>query len=118
MILEDLYLGFDWDTNYRAVKLSGGVALTASRANDLKIWGILANTQTVKTARFANETTHKLGNELDVHVDWELTSQVAVNLGIGFLFGSKVLEDSLGGPGANNASRQTLLVTLGTDLKF
>jgi hypothetical protein len=95
LILEDMYLGFDWDSNYRAIKLSGGVALNAGTKNNLKI-----------------------GNEVDLKIAWEMSKQVVIDLGVGFLFGSKVLEDSMGGPNAPDAERQTILFTLGTDLKF
>lgn len=118
MILEDMYLGFDWDTNYRAIKLSGGVSLNATGKNDLRIATILGLAQTARTVRFPNENTHKLGNELDVTVAWEMNRQVVIDLGIGFLFGSKVLRDSLGGPGAPDAEVHTLLFTVGTDVKF
>jgi hypothetical protein len=85
---------------------------------DLKLSMIAAIAHTAKGVRFANETTRKLGNEVDLRVDWSLTRQFMVNLGIGFLFGSKVLEDSMGGPGASDASRRSLLVSFGTDLRF
>jgi hypothetical protein len=118
LILEDMYLGFDWDTNYRAIKVSSGVALNTRRKNDLKVSAILGITQSAKTVRFPNENTHKLGNEVDAKVEWDLTKQVAINAGAGFLFGSKVLEDSMGGPNAPHAHRQSILFTIGTDLKF
>jgi len=34
------------------------------------------------------ETTHKLGNEADVKADWDLTPQLTISAGIGYLFGS------------------------------
>ena len=55
---------------------------------------------------------------LDLRADWAMTPQFLISLGVGFLFGSEVLEDSMGGPGAPDAEPQTLLFTLGTDLKF
>lgn len=118
MILEDMYLGLDWDTNYRAAKITGSVELNARQKNDLKISIILGLTQTSQPVRFVNETTHKLGNEVDLKGEWDLTKQVALHAGAGFLFGSKVLQDSLGGPGTPNAERQTVLFTLGTDVRF
>ena len=66
--------------------------------------------------RFAGGTTHKLGTEVDLTADWELTHQVTINAGIGFLFGSKVMQQSMVPSG--DASRQTILFTLGTDLRF
>jgi len=118
LILEDMYTGFDWDTNYRAIKLSGGVRLHARLKNDLKIRAIVGIAQTVEPVRFGAVTTHKLGNEADLTVDWELTRQVTINFGFGYLFGSKVLLESMGGAGAGDAERQTMLFTLGTDLRF
>jgi hypothetical protein len=118
LILEDMLLGFDWDSNYRAIKVSGGISLTAVNESDLKIWAIVGITHTAKPVRFAFETTRKLGNEVDLRVDWAMTRQLMVTLGVGFLFGSEVLEDSMGGPGAPDAERTTCLFTLGTDLKF
>jgi hypothetical protein len=118
MILEDMYLGFDWDSNYRAIKLSGGIALNAGAKNNLKLMTIVGLTQTARTVRFPSDFTHKLGNEVDVKVAWEMTKQVVIDAGVGFLFGSKVLELSLGGPGAPDAERQTILFTLGMNLRF
>jgi hypothetical protein len=118
LILEDMLLGFDWDSNYRAIKVSGGIALTLSNENDLKISAILGITRTAEPARFATETTRKLGNEIDLRIDWEMTRQLAIGLGVGFLFGSEVLEQSMGGPGAPDADNKTVLFTLATDLKF
>jgi hypothetical protein len=79
---------------------------------------IVGLTQTAQTVRFPTDSTHKLGNEVDVKVAWEMTKQVVIDAGVGFLFGSKVLELSLGGPGAPDAERQTILFTLGMDLRF
>jgi hypothetical protein len=118
LILEDMYYGFDWDTNYRAIKISGGVALNAGAKNNLKISTIIGLAHTMKTVRFPGDFTHKLGNEVDLKIAWELTKQVVIDAGVGFLFGSKVLEDSLGGPSAPDAEPQTILFTLGTDLRF
>jgi hypothetical protein len=118
LILEDMYLGFDWDTNYRAIKISGGVAMNAAKKNDLRLMAILGLTQTAQPVRFPGDFTHKLGNEIDVKIAWDLTKQVVVDAAVGFLFGSKVLEDSMGGPGAPHADNKTILFTLGMDLRF
>ena len=116
LILEDMYTGFDWDTNYRAFKLSGGARLHARLKNDLKLRAIVGLAHSVEPVRFAGGPTHKLGTEVDLTADLELTHQVTINAGVGFLFGSKILFESMGGTG--DASRQALLFTLGTDLRF
>jgi hypothetical protein len=122
LILEDMYLGFDWDSNYRAIKIAGGFAMNGGGKGNLKFSAILGICQTAKAVQYTAittpENTHKLGNEADVKVDWEFSKQLTINLGVGYLFGSEVLEDALGGPGAPNAVKQTVLFTLGTDLKF
>jgi hypothetical protein len=118
LILEDMYTGLDWDTNYRAIKLNGGVRLHTRLKNDLKLRAIVGYASSVEPVRFASGTTHKLGTEVDVTADWELTKQVTINFGFGFLFSSKVLLESMGGAGAGDAERQTMLFTLGTYLRF
>ncbi|HVR85416.1 MAG TPA: hypothetical protein VMU54_13960 [Planctomycetota bacterium] len=122
MILEDMYLGFDWDTNYRAIKISGGFALNAGGKGNLRFSGILGLCQTARAVRFVTipvpENTHKLGDEADVRADWDFTRQLSFGAGIAYLWGSRVLEDSMGGQGVGNASLHTLLFTVGTDLKF
>lgn len=122
LILEDMYLGFDWDTNYRAIKVAGGFTTGALGKGALRLSFILGLCQTAKGVQFTSiaspESTHKLGNEVDAKADWELSKQLTLNAGIGYLWGSEVLENSLGGSGAPNAGQKTILFTVGTDLKF
>jgi hypothetical protein len=116
LILEDMYTGFDWDTNYRAFKIGGGARLHTRLKNDLKLRAIVGYATSVEPVRFPSCTTHKLGTEVDLTADWELTRQVTINAGVGFLFGSKILQQSM--EPASDASRQTILFTLGTNLRF
>lgn len=122
LILEDMYLGFDWDTNYRAIKVAGGVATNAGGQGNLRFSAILGLCQTAKAVHFSTiatpENTHKLGNEVDVKADWDVSKQLTLSAGVGYLFGSEVLRDSLGGAGAPGAASRTILFTVGTDLKF
>jgi hypothetical protein len=122
MIIEDMYLGFDWDTNYRAFKFAGGFSLNAGGKANLRISAIVGLCQTARSVQFTAipnpENTRKLGNEGDLRVDWDFTKQLTLSAGVAYLWGSKVLEDSMGGPDAPNASQHTLLFTVGTDVKF
>ncbi|HZE97072.1 MAG TPA: hypothetical protein VE981_08590 [Planctomycetota bacterium] len=122
LILEDMYLGFDWDTNYRAIKIAGGLSANVGGKANLRLSAMIGLCQTARNVQFAAlpvpESTRKLGNEVDVKAEWDLTKQLTLNAGIGFLFGSEVLENSMGGKGAPDASQQALLFTLGTDLRF
>lgn len=122
LIIEDMYLGFDWDTNYRAIKIAGGFALNAAGARNLRLSAIVGICQTAEAVRFGAipvpDNTHQLGNEADLRADWDFTNQLSINAGIAYLWASKVLENSMGGPDAPRASKNTLLFTIGTDLRF
>jgi len=78
--------------------------------------------QTARSVQFkaipGPENTRKLGNEADVRADWDFTKQLTLTAGVAYLWASKVLEDSMGGPGGPSATEHTVLFTLGTDLKF
>ena len=122
MILEDMYLGLDWDSNYRAIKVMGGLAINAAGKDNLRLSAILGFCRTARGVQFSAiavpETTHKLGNEADLQAAWDMNKQLTLTAGIGFLWGSEVLENSLGGPSASNSSKATILFTIGTDLRF
>jgi len=122
MILEDMYLGFDWDTNYRAIKIAGGFSTNAGGKGNLRFAGIIGLCQTAKAVQFSTipvpENTHKLGNEADITAALDFTKQLTLNAGVGYLWGSRVLEDSMGGQGVGNASLHTILFSIGTDVKF
>lgn len=120
LILEDMFLGYDWDSNYRAIKVSGGLALNAGALNNLKLGVMAGFAQTAHAVQFGGlGTTHRLGTEIDGRAQWEVTRQVSVNFGIGLLYGSKVLQNSMAAfPGGIGAKMETILLTFGTDLRF
>ena len=119
MILEDMYLGFDWDTNYWAFKVNGGFAMSLGTGKEnLRIDGILGITKTAQTVAFATTSTKNLGDELDIHVRWILTKQASLHLGLGFLFSSDVLKDSMQASAGSDAKNHAIEYVLGADLKF
>lgn len=126
MILEDQYFGFDWDSNYVAVKLMGGVSFSVgSGKNNLDLSAILglaraAEDVTWTTGTVAGETSRKLGTEVDVKARWHLNKQASLTLGIAALFGSTILENSMVADGASSSqsAASTFLYTLGIDLRF
>jgi hypothetical protein len=124
MILEDMYLGFDWDTNYMAFKINGGFALSVGAGKEnLRLSLMIGIARTNKDVQFAvanGGTTKKLGNELDLKAEWILTKQASLNFGVGFLFGSEVLENSMDTAGAvaSKSEKNAILYTLGAMLKF
>jgi hypothetical protein len=111
IILEDMYFGVDWDSNYFAVKLSGGIPLQIKTKDDLVLSAILGITK-------ANEdvgTEDGLGTEFDVRARWAVTKQAALQAAVGFLFGSDILEASLP---ASDSDDSAILYTIGADLRF
>ncbi len=128
MIIEDMYLGLDWDANYFAVKLNGGVALSLGAGKEnLRLSAIVGLTRTVKDVAFTPagslttaDNTKKLGDEIDVKAEWVLTKQASLNFGVGFLLASDILNDSMqvGGATAKKADKTGIEYVLGAMLKF
>jgi len=119
MILEDMYFGFDIDTNYMAVKVSGGFAMSVgSGKENLHLDAIIGFAKAIEDWAFAAGNEDALGTELDLKAKWILTKQASIQLGIAFLFGSDILEASMGGAVNNRSENNTIMYTLGAELKF
>lgn len=119
MILEDMYFGFDIDTNYMAIKISGGFAMSlGSGKENLRLDAILGIARALEDWVFGANNEDALGTELDLKAKWILTKQASIQLGVAFLFGSDILEQSMGGAGNNRSEDNTILYTLGAELKF
>jgi hypothetical protein len=119
MILEDPFYGFDWDSNYQAVKVSGGASFTASRENDLDVMFVVGVTRAVNRVSVpTGGTENKLGDEVDVKATWHMTNQLALKVSLAYLWGSTLLEKCMGGIGNPNARDHAFLFVLGWDLSF
>jgi hypothetical protein len=125
MILEDMYTGFDWDSNYWAFKLNGGLALSlGSGKNNLELSAIVGFARTQASVDMAGglltaaTSTKKLGDEVDLKARWLLNKQASINIGVGFLFSSDVLKDSMLANSDNRDKTGSQLYTIGLDLKF
>ncbi|MFN3485024.1 MAG: hypothetical protein ACK44W_06030, partial [Planctomycetota bacterium] len=118
-ILEDMYLGFDWDTNYVAIKVSGGVTLSVAGGKDnLELSAIVGFCRAHEDVQFASGGEDALGNEIDVKARWILNKQAAITALFAYLAGSDVLEESMGGSSNPDSEDNAMLYTLGVDLKF
>jgi hypothetical protein len=119
MIIEDPYFGFDWDSNYQATKISGGISTTVVNENDLDLMAIIGITRAVNRVNVpTGGTENKLGNEVDIRATWHITKQFGLKLSLAYLWGSTLLEKSMGGAGNPNASDSAFLFVLGWDLTF
>jgi hypothetical protein len=119
MILEDPYFGFDWDSNFQATKISGGLSLTTVTENDLDLMFIVGITRAVNSLDVpTGGTENKLGNEVDIKATWHMTKQFALRLNLAYLWGSTLLEKAMGGAGNPHSSDTAFLFVLGWDLTF
>jgi hypothetical protein len=119
IILEDMYFGFDVDSNYFAIKISGGVTLSVGRAKDnLELSLILGITKLNEDVLTTSGGEDKLGNEVDIKARWILTKQASLNGAIGLLLGSDVLEAAMGGSANSDSDDSAMLYTFGMDLIF
>ncbi len=120
MILEDMYFGFDWDSNYFAIKFQGGLSFSlAGGKNNFALEGILGICKTAEDVEFGGTIGSEdgLGNEFDVKARWTLTKQASLQAGVAFLMSSDILEQSMA---ASNSHQDdsAMLYTVGADLRF
>jgi len=119
MILEDPYFGYDWDSNFQAIKVSGGISMTTVVENDLDLMFIVGITRAVNRVNVpTGGAENKLGDEVDLRATWHLTKQFAVRLSLAYLWGSTLLEKAMGGAANPNAGDTAFLFVLGWDLFF
>ena len=123
VILEDMWWGFDWDSNYFAVKIPAGITFSvAGGDNNFALEGILGFARTVEdveglgTAGTSGESA--LGTEFDVKATWALNSQFDLHAAVAFLIGSDVLEGSLQQHGVTNDDDSAALFYLGFGLSM
>lgn len=126
MILEDPYFGFDWDSNYLALKVMAGATLSVAGGKDnldlVLMAGLARAAEPIAftAGKAAGRTEDVLGNEIDLRISWSLNKQASFGLGVAYLFGSDILENSMSAAGAPDARAEdsTLLYTLGLNLRF
>jgi hypothetical protein len=121
MIIEDMYFGFDWDSNYFAFKAWADFPLSVGGGKDnLILSAMLGITRTMEDVEFGGGVSEDgLGNELDVKARWLMNKQVSFWAGIAVLMGSDILEESFpGGSNNDDADDSAQLFAVGTDLRF
>ncbi len=124
LILESMYYGYDWDSNYQAFKVNAGTAFSVAGGKDnLELSLIVGVTQAAEEVGDTAATMEdKLGNEVDVKIRWHLSKQASFSVMAGYLFGSEILENAMespGGPGSNpKAEDNAYLYVMGLNLRF
>ncbi|MBI2930511.1 MAG: hypothetical protein HYY16_02575 [Planctomycetes bacterium] len=124
LILEDEVFGVDWDSNYFAIKVLGGVSFTTGGGipNNLQVSGAFGMARANEDLQLGTPPSGEdaLGNEVDVKVKWLYSKAVNMTAGMAFLFGSDIMEgqtdDAAGNPGAKDDSGW--LFTIGSDVTW
>jgi hypothetical protein len=123
LIIESMYYGFDWDSNYQAFKFNAGTAFSVAGGKDnLEVDLVVGITEAAEEVGTATVNEDKLGNEVDLKVRWHLSKQASLWLAGGWLFGSDILELGMNGgasPGTNpQAEDSAYLYVMGLNLRF
>lgn len=119
LIVEDMYFGLDIDSNYTALKISGGAALSLGTGkNNLEFSAIVGFCKMQEKVSGPDGDEDKLGTEIDVRARWHLSKQASLTAAVAFLTGSDVLEQAMGGSAVEDAEDKASLYTLGLDVKF
>jgi len=115
-----MYLGLDWDSNYFAIKFSGGLAFSVGGGkNNIELSAILGICRTMEDVDFGGGTEEDaLGTEFDARMRWHITKQASLNAAVGFLFGSNIMEEEMGGSANDESDDSCMMYTVGADLRF
>lgn len=118
LILENMYYGYDIDSNYRVIKINAGARFTVSRENDMRVDLLLGFARQNEDSNFGTSTEDALGNEVDVRGVLDLTKQVQLKGSFAILAGSDLVEESLRAGGATDPDDSAWIFSVGTDLRF
>ncbi len=121
LILEDMYFGFDIDTNYTVLKVNGGIAFSvAGGRNNLEVEVWFGSARTSEDIFFGGAvgTEDELGNEIDVKAKLILGKQMTLRAGVAFVTGSDLLEQSMGGSANPDSDDAATLFVVGMDVRF
>jgi hypothetical protein len=114
LIVEDPVFGLNWNTNYQCIKIQGGMSFTqGAMKNNVNVTVALGLCSTVEDVGSSPDDTTKLGTEFDVRVVWWHSKAVAMEINLGVLSGSDVLELATGGPAASGSETSSQLFTIG-----
>ena len=110
LIIESQSHGINLRTNYMAIKISGGLQLSyGGTPNNIDLSATLGIGSLVEDV----SGTSKLGNELDIRGTYHVSGQTDVNVDLGYLFGSEVLELAPG-PKEDSAT----VFSIGVNIKY
>jgi hypothetical protein len=118
LIIENMYYGFDIDSNITVLKFNAGLRTTVRTENDLEIEVWLGLAQQTEATQFGTEEEDAIGNEVDLKLRWVFTKQFMLKLDVGLLFGADLLEESLRQTAPDQADDSAWLWVLGFDVKW
>jgi hypothetical protein len=114
LIIESMYYGFDIDSNLMVYKVNVGTKFATLRENDLQVDVTGGYARQAEPSNLAGGTS-RIGIEIDVKANWELTKQFAIKSAFAILLDSVLVRQSAF---TANAGSMGWLWFMGFDLRF
>ncbi|MBI4244048.1 MAG: hypothetical protein HY606_08165 [Planctomycetes bacterium] len=108
LIVENQLFGLDIDNNYWGLKFKGGIT-----SGKVSLTGKLGLFQMIEDVLVGSSEEDKLGTELDLLVEYMLNESASFTAGLGYLFGSDVMELY-----TSDTDDKDYLFMVGTKIKF
>ncbi|HEX7897266.1 MAG TPA: hypothetical protein VF950_05875 [Planctomycetota bacterium] len=118
IILENMYYGFDVDSNYRVIKLHAGARFSAVKENDLKVDVLVGFARQNEESNFGGSGEDALGNEVDLRAALDVSKQLVVHALFAILAGSDLVEESLRAGGSPDPDDSAWIWSMGMDVRF
>jgi hypothetical protein len=115
LIIEDQYFGMNVRSNYMAFKILGGLSLSVGgEKNNFDLTGAFGFARMSEDVTLGTSSEDGLGIELDVCGAYHLNKQTTLDIQVGLLFSSDVLEGLTG----NNNEDSAWMFSLGVNAGF
>ncbi|BBM82795.1 hypothetical protein [Candidatus Uabimicrobium amorphum] len=113
IIVEENDYGLDVDSNYWAVKFQSGISLKPLTSEEMRLEILYAHFEAIDTTN----TSRHIGEEIDVRVVWEYSSDLTFVLAAGVLFNSTFFKDVFDELGADG-DQSVFMLRFETLLRF
>ena len=93
-ILEENHYGWDWESNYMAIKACGSAQPREDVTVDLKV-GWFQLVEALESIPITTQTEEDLGIEVDASITWQYSENLSFTGLFAYLFGADALEEGL-----------------------
>ena len=114
LIVEENDYGLDLDSNYWAIKFKAGIKLNPILKEEVRLEFLYAYFHAIDVAPSKNS---RIGDEIDIRITWEYTSDLAFSAATGILLNSNYFKDVYDEVGADGRD-YTYMVRIESILRF